>query len=137
MLVSLQPQRKNSTHSRILQTPSSFQKLSMMLPQTHMMVKLELHPRKGHEGPKGEEVQPVLLSSQHMRVGGLHHASAALSPGKSPSNPSYRSATGPIWMSAENIHPPPDLICRPLTFRNRASSTLQTPHFIYFFQYPY
>jgi hypothetical protein len=54
MLVSLKPQRKNSAHSRILQTHTSLQNFSSVMPQTQVVVKLEVHPRKGHEGPKGE-----------------------------------------------------------------------------------
>jgi len=46
----------------------------------------KLHPRTGHEGPKGEErysCTPSLISALD-GVGGQGHAPAALPPGKRP-----------------------------------------------------
>jgi hypothetical protein len=56
----------------------------------------KVHPRTGHEDPEGEQMySPTLpLTSALDGMGGLRHASAALSPGKT-RYPMYRRMGGP------------------------------------------
>jgi hypothetical protein len=58
----------------------------------------KVHPRTGHEGPEGEQMySPTLpLTSALDGMGGLHHAPAALPPGKT-RYPMYRRMGGPHW----------------------------------------
>ena len=55
------------------------------------------HPVTGHESPEGEWMYSSTLSltSTLDGVGGQHHASAALSPGRETRYPLYRRVGGP------------------------------------------
>ena len=111
--------------------------------------KVKVHPRTGHEGPKGEQMYSSTLPSTSALdgVGGQRHALVALPPRKDPVPIVQEAgwASKPVWTGAENLAPTgirsPDrpasseslyqlsysgphsiiLLRNKLTFRNRAS----------------
>jgi hypothetical protein len=71
--------------------------------------KRKVHPRTGHEGPKGEKRyrSTLSLTSELDGVGGQRHAQAVLPPGKA-RYPFYRRQCGPQGRSGQmrEISPP-------------------------------